>query len=84
MSAIRWVAGILAAAAIAIAIVPCSPITVLSEPEPAFAAIQVGGNTLEGYEPQDVVSTDQRYSVDVSSAAPKLETTVIKIIKVIN
>lgn len=83
MTTFKRIAGILAVIAIVLTIVPVSPIAVFSEPEPAFAAIQVGGNTIEGYEPKDVVSTDQRYEVDVSSAAPKLEATVIKIIKVI-
>ena len=51
--------------------------------QPAYASIQVGGEEIQGYEPKDVVSTDQRYQLNADGAAVKLESTVIRIVKIL-
>ena len=68
----------------AVALPIALPVAPLQIPcDSAVAAIQVGENDIQGYEPKDVVSTDKTYSVSAEEAAPKLEATVIKIIKIL-
>lgn len=50
----------------------------------AYAAISVGGNTIEGYQPSDIVQTDiSADNANPSAATQKLESTVIALIKVV-
>ena len=68
----------------AVALPIALPVAPLQIPcDSAVAAIKVGENDIQGYEPKDVVSTDKTYSVSAEEAAPKLEATVIKIIKIL-
>lgn len=53
-------------------------------PELSSAAVYVGDETIEGYEPNDIIGTDMEISTSTPhEAADKLENTIVKLIKVI-
>lgn len=51
--------------------------------EQSYAAITVGEETINGYQPSDIVSTDMEISATPEEATIKAENTVIKVTRVI-